>query len=75
MKKKTKLAPNDLSSVIRDITKMEKLNKFSTFQNNPDFFDIVISSIEKELFNMKKLVNNITQLRGKSNKKKLLKKI
>ncbi|CAK1594126.1 unnamed protein product [Parnassius mnemosyne] len=42
---------------------MDKTNKFLEYQNDPDFFNIVKTSIDKELSNMKKIVDKINQMR------------
>ncbi|CAG4985586.1 unnamed protein product [Colias eurytheme] len=42
---------------------MSKANKFSEYLNEPDFFDLIKAEIDKDLSNLKKVVDNINQMR------------
>lgn len=44
---------------------MENTSKTEGFED-PDFFINVKNTIERELYNIQKLINNISQLRGKT---------
>ncbi|CAF4880849.1 unnamed protein product [Pieris macdunnoughi] len=46
---------------------MAKENKISELLNDPDFFDLIKAKINKDLCNLKKIVDNINQMRVDAN--------